>query len=215
MEKILAQREGIKRGWLTYTELLNLLPSFTIAKFFLNNIAIMAVSYAASVMTIAGAFFIVSYIPGNALINRGQQTENNIKNNNLNMTTPITTKTTNNIMNFDNNDSDDDNINNELLCQAINIENELKMLEKEYNEEKNEMNLPKFCDNYSDTLNFRKSTNLNIPNNQMNINNNRNEIDDVNCRNSIKNYTDSLLWYTIMDQGKSLIEISFDWFKFI
>uniref|UniRef100_T1H097 Cyclin N-terminal domain-containing protein n=1 Tax=Megaselia scalaris TaxID=36166 RepID=T1H097_MEGSC len=66
-ERTLAKREGLKRGWLTYTELLNFLPSFTIAKFILSNFTVMAASYCATVMTIAGAFFIVSQIPGLSL----------------------------------------------------------------------------------------------------------------------------------------------------
>ncbi|XP_017486894.1 PREDICTED: uncharacterized protein LOC108375305 [Rhagoletis zephyria] len=67
IEKQLARREGLRRGWLTYTELIQMLPSFTLVKFILNNIAVMAVSYAASVITIAGAFFLASQIPGTAL----------------------------------------------------------------------------------------------------------------------------------------------------
>ncbi|XP_053959271.1 uncharacterized protein LOC128863892 [Anastrepha ludens] len=67
IEKQLARREGLRRGWLTYSELMQMLPSFTLAKFILNNIAVMAVSYAASVITIAGAFFLASQIPGTAL----------------------------------------------------------------------------------------------------------------------------------------------------
>uniref|UniRef100_A0A1A9X5S3 Protein CNPPD1 n=1 Tax=Glossina brevipalpis TaxID=37001 RepID=A0A1A9X5S3_9MUSC len=67
VEKTLARREGLRRGWLTYSELVQMLPSFTLAKFLLNNMTIMAVSYAASVMTIAGAFFLASQIPGTSL----------------------------------------------------------------------------------------------------------------------------------------------------
>uniref|UniRef100_A0A1B0BXV7 Protein CNPPD1 n=1 Tax=Glossina palpalis gambiensis TaxID=67801 RepID=A0A1B0BXV7_9MUSC len=67
VEKTLARREGLRRGWLTYSELMQMLPSFTLAKFLLNNVTIMAVSYAASVMTIAGAFFLASQIPGTSL----------------------------------------------------------------------------------------------------------------------------------------------------
>ncbi|XP_011182154.2 protein CNPPD1 [Zeugodacus cucurbitae] len=67
IEKHLARREGLQRGWLTYTELRQMLPSFTLVKFILNNIAVMAISYAASVITIAGAFFVASQIPGTSL----------------------------------------------------------------------------------------------------------------------------------------------------
>ncbi|EDW12074.1 protein CNPPD1 [Drosophila mojavensis] len=64
VERTLAQREGLRRGWLTYSELMQLLPSFTLMKFLLNNLAVLALSYAASVFTIAGAFFIASQLPG-------------------------------------------------------------------------------------------------------------------------------------------------------
>lgn len=63
----LAKREGLERGWLTYTELSNLMPTLAIAKAFLQHATIFAVSYAASVVTIAGAFFLASKVPGTAL----------------------------------------------------------------------------------------------------------------------------------------------------
>lgn len=74
IEKHLARREGLRRGWLTYTELRQMLPSFTLAKFILNNIAVMAISYAASVITIAGAFFVASQIPGTSLYRKAVST---------------------------------------------------------------------------------------------------------------------------------------------
>ncbi|XP_032592617.1 protein CNPPD1 isoform X2 [Drosophila grimshawi] len=64
VERTLAEREGLRRGWLTYSELMQLLPDFTIMRFLLNNLAVLALSYAASVFTIAGAFFIASQVPG-------------------------------------------------------------------------------------------------------------------------------------------------------
>ncbi|KAM7352054.1 uncharacterized protein ACRADG_004705 [Cochliomyia hominivorax] len=67
IEKTLARREGLRRGWLTYSELIQMLPSFTLAKFLLSNITVIAVSYAASVMTIAGALFMAAQIPGTSL----------------------------------------------------------------------------------------------------------------------------------------------------
>ncbi|XP_058450224.1 protein CNPPD1 isoform X2 [Malaya genurostris] len=69
VEKVLANRQGIARGWLTYTELINLLPALTLAKQILNYSTVIALSYTASVMTIAGAFFLASNInvPGNVL----------------------------------------------------------------------------------------------------------------------------------------------------
>ena len=54
---------------MTYTELLNLLPTLTLVKQLINYSTILALSYAAGVMTIAGAFFIASNlnVPGNLL----------------------------------------------------------------------------------------------------------------------------------------------------
>ncbi|XP_058814602.1 protein CNPPD1 [Topomyia yanbarensis] len=69
VEKVLAKRQGLARGWLTYTELINFLPTMTLAKQILNYSTVIALSYTASVMTIAGAFFLASNInvPGNLL----------------------------------------------------------------------------------------------------------------------------------------------------
>lgn len=69
VEKVLAKRQGLARGWLTYTELINFLPTMTLAKQILNYSTVIALSYTASVMTIAGAFFVASNInvPGNLL----------------------------------------------------------------------------------------------------------------------------------------------------
>ncbi|KAH8339643.1 hypothetical protein KR067_005016, partial [Drosophila pandora] len=64
IERALAEREGLRRGWLTYSELVRLLPCFTLTKFFLNSIGVLTLSYAASVITLAGAFFIASQVPG-------------------------------------------------------------------------------------------------------------------------------------------------------
>lgn len=71
----IAKRQGLERGWLTYTELSNLMPSLAIAKAFLQHTTIFAVSYAASVVTIAGAFFLASKVPGTALYNSLSKTE--------------------------------------------------------------------------------------------------------------------------------------------
>lgn len=67
VEMEIAKRQGLERGWLTYTELSNLMPTLAIAKAFLQHATIFAVSYAASVVTIAGAFFLASKVPGTAL----------------------------------------------------------------------------------------------------------------------------------------------------
>ncbi|XP_058058583.1 protein CNPPD1 [Anopheles bellator] len=69
VEKVLAKRQGLTRGWLTYTELINFLPSFAMAKQLIHYTTVMALSYTASVMTIAGAFLLASnlQLPGNLL----------------------------------------------------------------------------------------------------------------------------------------------------
>ncbi|XP_035782228.1 protein CNPPD1-like [Anopheles albimanus] len=69
VEKVLAKRQGLSRGWLTYTELINFLPSFALAKQLIQYSTIMALSYTASVMTIAGAFLLASnlQLPHNLL----------------------------------------------------------------------------------------------------------------------------------------------------
>lgn len=69
VEKVLAKRQGLARGWLTYTELINFIPTLALAKQILNYSTVLALSYTASVMTIAGAFFLASNInvPGNVL----------------------------------------------------------------------------------------------------------------------------------------------------
>lgn len=63
----IAKRQGLERGWLTYTELSNLMPSLAIAKAFLQHATIFAVSYASCALTLAGAFFLASKVPGTAL----------------------------------------------------------------------------------------------------------------------------------------------------
>ncbi|KAH8410310.1 hypothetical protein KR009_011670, partial [Drosophila setifemur] len=64
VERSLAEREGLRRGWLTYSELVQLLPSFAWTKFLVNGVSILALSYAASLITLAGAFFLASQVPG-------------------------------------------------------------------------------------------------------------------------------------------------------
>ncbi|XP_067621443.1 protein CNPPD1 [Eurosta solidaginis] len=150
IEKQLARREGLRRGWLTYTELMQMLPSFTLAKFILNNIAVMAVSYAASVITIAGAFFLASQIPGTVLhrkaiatVIRGENvttvlqstapvvaydatplnTQPRLRRTNKTEIAPITTVTV----------TEGNALND--TCTALNIEAELLKLECQYREE--------------------------------------------------------------------------------
>uniref|UniRef100_A0A336KZK8 Protein CNPPD1 n=1 Tax=Culicoides sonorensis TaxID=179676 RepID=A0A336KZK8_CULSO len=72
IEYVLAKRQGGKRGWLTYTELAQLLPSFSIAKQIINCSTILALSYVAGVMTILGGFFVASQVPGTSLHTRSK-----------------------------------------------------------------------------------------------------------------------------------------------
>ncbi|XP_049276844.1 uncharacterized protein LOC125760607 [Anopheles funestus] len=79
VEKVLAKREGLTRGWLTYTELINFLPSFAMAKQLIHYSTVLALSYTASVMTIAGAFLLASnlHLPGNLLYRGSSNLESN------------------------------------------------------------------------------------------------------------------------------------------
>lgn len=133
MERTLAQREGLRRGWLTYSELVQLLPSFTLMKFLLNNLAVLAISYAASVFTIAGAFFIASQVPGtlwhrpaNTTSTAATTTTNGV--NTTQMTTPI--------LHTVNGNGDEISIGGgggggEECCSALNVEAELLKLEQQ------------------------------------------------------------------------------------
>lgn len=67
VEMELAQQQGSARGWLTYTELAQLIPSMAVARSFVQYSTVFAVSYAASVFTIAGAFLLASQVPGTSL----------------------------------------------------------------------------------------------------------------------------------------------------
>lgn len=67
VELELAAQQGSARGWLTYTELAQLIPSMSVARMFIQYSTVFAVSYAASVFTIAGAFLLASQVPGTSL----------------------------------------------------------------------------------------------------------------------------------------------------
>lgn len=125
VERTLAKREGLKRGWLTYTELMNFLPSFTVAKFILSNFTVMAASYCATVMTIAGAFFIVSQIPGLSL-HRGHKNTSSLGKSGLDTANNGQTDTFSNCT---------DTSENHCSIIGLNIEEELEKLEAEYMEE--------------------------------------------------------------------------------
>lgn len=135
VERTLAQREGLRRGWLTYSELMQLLPSFTLMKFLLNNLAVMALSYAASVFTIAGAFFIASQLPGTLWHRARADTTNataTVNTQTLNPLSPIVTPNVTDAAPVElsvrataHNDS----------CNALNVEAELMKLEQQYCDE--------------------------------------------------------------------------------
>jgi hypothetical protein len=72
---ILAKRQGFARGWLTYTELMQLLPSMSLAREIVNFTSLICIGYTASVLAIVGAFFVASYVPGTALYNKSSPTE--------------------------------------------------------------------------------------------------------------------------------------------
>lgn len=73
IEYALAERETRARGgWLTYTELCTLMPSIDAIRKALSYTALLAVSYTAGVIALAGAFFVASHVPGSYLCNRAQ-----------------------------------------------------------------------------------------------------------------------------------------------
>lgn len=74
VEHELALTQGCARGWLTYTELVQLIPSLRIAQAFVKYSAVFALSYTASVFTIAGAFLLASQVPGTSLYRSGSDT---------------------------------------------------------------------------------------------------------------------------------------------
>lgn len=67
VETVVAKRQGLKRGWLTYTELFCLMPTFAIAKQIFSYSAVLALSYCAGVMTIASGFLLASQVPGTSM----------------------------------------------------------------------------------------------------------------------------------------------------
>jgi hypothetical protein len=63
VERLLAMKEGLERGWYTYTEVELLMPTFEIAKRILTYTSILMFSYACSIATIALSGIILSSIP--------------------------------------------------------------------------------------------------------------------------------------------------------
>lgn len=67
LEIILARRQGINRGFLTYTELHMLLPSVQIVKQFMQITLVLGMSYTLFVATMAASVLLASQIPGTYL----------------------------------------------------------------------------------------------------------------------------------------------------
>ncbi|KAL5281583.1 CNPPD1 family protein [Megaselia abdita] len=154
VEKTLAKREGLKRGWLTYTELSNFLPSFTFAKFILSNFTVMAASYCATVMTIAGAFFIVSQIPGLSL-HRGNKQMSSLGKSNLETGNNVQSDTFSNCTKTPE---------NSCSIIGLNIEEELEKLEAEYMEEHlQEVLRRKHNENTAPLINFNQNNLIPLP----------------------------------------------------
>lgn len=68
MEQIIAKREGINRGWFTYTELnsiLAVIDPYHLYQYIASLTVILLTTYAAGVLTIISSMFIVSQLPGN------------------------------------------------------------------------------------------------------------------------------------------------------
>lgn len=67
IERKLARKQGLTRGWFTYMELNSLMPSIKITKSFLHFSFIIGLSYTAFVATMIASVFLVSQIPGTYL----------------------------------------------------------------------------------------------------------------------------------------------------
>lgn len=64
LEVALAQQQGMKRGFYTYSELSSLMPSAQVAKQFMQSILVLSLSYTVLVATMIASVFLVSQIPG-------------------------------------------------------------------------------------------------------------------------------------------------------
>lgn len=64
MEIILAQQQGMKRGFYTYLEMSNLIPSVQIATHFLQSVLVLTFSYTVLVASMVASIFLASQIPG-------------------------------------------------------------------------------------------------------------------------------------------------------
>ncbi|XP_068151638.1 protein CNPPD1 [Drosophila tropicalis] len=143
VERTLAERQGLRRGWLTYSELVQLLPDFAWMKFMLNNIAVLALSYAASVITIAGAFFIASQVPGTlwyrtarTTATRNETMANSNATSTMTVTTPVdSTNATQAAPVIINHEITSDPSDANESCLRLNVEEELTKLEQQYCDE--------------------------------------------------------------------------------
>lgn len=214
-----------------------MLPSFTLAKFLLNNITVMAISYAASVMTIAGAFFLASHIPGNALhrlLHRGipdascdiikNQVDESVGGNDVDSDTNQT------ISMIGTNATNSTRITiqlsqNNTICLPFNIEEELLLLEQEQylnrkRMRKNEINGPIYHLNANELKPRHDISNHNTDIHWYSYKDEySDEIRDNNwindCSENFTNCTKNLLWNLLADTEKRFVGFSFVWFKLI
>lgn len=70
LERILAKREGVDRGWFTYTELnsiLSIVDAYHLSQYIASLIIVLLATYTAGILTVISSMYIVSQIPGNCL----------------------------------------------------------------------------------------------------------------------------------------------------
>lgn len=75
LEETIAKKQGLKRGWYTYTEIQNLINSFgvnALVQRLASFLAVIMTAYTAAILTIVGSMYILSNIPGNCLTNVSQ-----------------------------------------------------------------------------------------------------------------------------------------------
>ncbi|GAB0088491.1 uncharacterized protein DMENIID0001_029300 [Sergentomyia squamirostris] len=64
IENLLAQQQGLRRGWLTYTEITQLMPSIVLSMDIISLSSILALCYVVALAAVGSAFLIVHHIPG-------------------------------------------------------------------------------------------------------------------------------------------------------
>ncbi|KAI4460921.1 hypothetical protein MML48_5g00016751 [Holotrichia oblita] len=70
LEQIIAKKEGINRGWFTYTELntvLTAVDAYHLYQYIMYLATVLLAAYTAGILTIIGSVLIVSQLPGNCL----------------------------------------------------------------------------------------------------------------------------------------------------